>query len=189
MIKSYVTDTTHFLQLMRDLDTIPPNSFIVSLDVTSLYTNIPNNIGIRAAKKTLAEYRPFAGLIKLLEFVLTKNNFHFNGQHYLQIWGTCLGTKVAPSFVINFMAWFGETFVYTYHTQPMLWLSNIDDIFLIWTLSRDELKTFTPHQNSRLCSIKFTEEVSQESVTFLDTTAKIVNGKIETDLNTKPNIP
>ena len=97
-----------------------------------------------------------------------------------------MGTRVAPSFAINFMAWFEETFVYTYHTQPMVWLRYIDDIFLIWTRSRDELNTFIQHLNSRIPSIKFTEEVSQESVTFLDTTAKIRDGRIETDLYTKP---
>ena len=193
MIKSYVKDTTHFLQLMSKLDNIPQNSYIVSLDVTSLYTNIPNKIGIYAAKKTLASYRPFIGLkpsnqslIKLLEFVLTKNNFQFDGQHYLQILGTCMGTRVAPSFAINFMGWFEETFAYTYHTQPLIWLRYIDDIILIWTKSRPELDEFIQHLNTRLPSIKFTAEVSQEEVSFLDTRVEIIDGKIVTDLYSKP---
>ena len=34
-------------------------------------------------------------LIKLLACVLTKNNFEFNGNHYLKIGGTSIGTKTA----------------------------------------------------------------------------------------------
>jgi hypothetical protein len=35
--------------------------------------------------------------------VLKKNNFTFNGDHYLQINGTAMGTKMAPSYANTFM--------------------------------------------------------------------------------------
>jgi hypothetical protein len=35
--------------------------------------------------------------------VLKKNNFTFNGDHYLQINGTAMGTKMAPSYANIFM--------------------------------------------------------------------------------------
>ena len=42
-------------------------------------------------------------IIKMLEMVLKKNNFQFNGNHYLQVGGTAIGTKAAPSFAVIYM--------------------------------------------------------------------------------------
>ena len=41
-IKSYIKDTTDFVRHIRDLQKVPQNTLLVTLDVTSLYTNIPN---------------------------------------------------------------------------------------------------------------------------------------------------
>lgn len=37
-------------------------------------------------------------VLELLKMVLTMNNFRFNGQNYLQVGGTAMGTRVAPTF-------------------------------------------------------------------------------------------
>jgi hypothetical protein len=106
------------------------------MDVTSLYTNIPHMDGKRAVAKQLSQHRgqfnmpSNQSLIKLLDLVLTKNNFIFNGQNYLQISGTAMGTKMAPDFE--------ERHVYTHHTQPLFYGRFIDDIFGIWTGSRPD---------------------------------------------------
>ena len=39
---SYVQDTTDFLRKINQINFVPDNSYLVSLDVKSLYTNIPN---------------------------------------------------------------------------------------------------------------------------------------------------
>ena len=39
--QSYIKDTTHFLNKLKELGTVPPNSILVTFDVCSLYTNIP----------------------------------------------------------------------------------------------------------------------------------------------------
>ena len=70
--------------------------------VSSLYTNIPNDEGCEAAYNALFKSRGFVNNPsnlspkELLAQVLTYNNFKFNGQHYLQIGGTAMGTKLAP---------------------------------------------------------------------------------------------
>ena len=95
---SYVKDATHFLQKIKELENIPHDSILVTFDVTALYTNIPNKEGIEAAKFALNSSRPGRvkpsnkNLIQLLEFVLTKTNFQFNGDHFLQTGGTSMGT-------------------------------------------------------------------------------------------------
>ena len=51
--KSYVKNTWHFLKLIRYIGVVPSNSYLVTLDATSLYTNIPTHSGIQTAKKAL----------------------------------------------------------------------------------------------------------------------------------------
>jgi hypothetical protein len=192
-LRSYVKDTTHFLQILGELGDLPEDTLLVTLDVTSLYTNIPNDEGIQAARETLNRTRPESGLqptnaslIKLLELVLKRNNFQFNGQNFIQTGGTAMGTKLAPGYAINSMGKFEAKFVYTYKKQPLLFLRFIDDIFIIWTHGRDELMEFIDHLNNCSDTIKFTHEISNESISFLDTLVSIDKGKLKTDLYCKP---
>ena len=45
---SYVRDTQHFISRIKQLGCIPENVLLVTLDVSSLYTNIPNQEGLLA---------------------------------------------------------------------------------------------------------------------------------------------
>ena len=44
-LPSYLRDSSHLLNIIRHLK-VPPGSILATLDVTSLYTNIPNDEGI-----------------------------------------------------------------------------------------------------------------------------------------------
>ena len=54
-IPSYIKDTNNFINKI-DNCTVPPNSFLVTMDVKSLYTSIPNNEGIASVKKKYDHY-------------------------------------------------------------------------------------------------------------------------------------
>jgi hypothetical protein len=188
-LRSYVKDTTHFLQHLQSIGDLPDDCLLVTLDVTSLYTNIPNDEGIKAASETFTRTRPGPNvkptnqsLVKLLELVLKRNNFQFNGQNYLQIGGTAMGTKAAVGYANNSMGDFETRHVYTYPLQPKIYLRFIDDIFIIWTHGRDSLDEFIAHLNSCSDNIKFTHEISPEEVSFLDTRILLQNGRLITDL-------
>ena len=193
-VRSYIKDTTHFLQKINDLDISGHEDIILcTLDVTYLYTNIPHKEGIDVVRKLLEKERPNAflptknSILKLLELVLTKNNFDFNGKHYLQVNGTAMGTRVAPTYANLFMADFEDKHVYTYPLQPLVWFRYIDDCNIIWTHGEQELIKFVEHLNSVHESIKFTSEYSRVKVNFLDTTLKYdkITG-LTTDLYVKP---
>ena len=162
------------------------------MDVASLYTNIPNQEGLEAARTALNRNRPShhlpetESLITMLDMVLHMNNFDFAGRHYLQVGGTAMGTKVAPSFANTFMGWFEAKFVYTYELQPLMWVRFIDDIFLIWQHGHDSLKLFEDHLNQSLDSIKFETETSMDEVHFLDVVVRLDDNIISTSLYTKP---
>ena len=193
-LPSYVRDTTHFLSRLNDLGDLPENCVLATLDVASLYTNIPNDIGIQAARETLETFRSNLekpstdNLMILLDKVLKMNNFDFANRHFLQIGGTAMGTKVAPSFANTFMGWFESKYVYTYRLQPLLWVRFIDDIFVIWQHGRSALKAFETHLNQCIPSIKFETDISDTQVHFLDVTVTLTNatGEISTSLYTKP---
>ena len=125
-------------------------------------------------------------LKELLAQVLTYNNFKFDGEHYLQVRGTAMGTKLAPSYANIFMSDFKEKYVYTYHQQPLLWLRYIDDIFSIWQHGEDTLPKLVTHLNNVHRTIKFTAEISATSVNFLDTTVNLRDRELITTLYVKP---
>ena len=92
--------------LLRKLKPLSDDSYLVSLDVRSLYTNIPHKEGIEAVKQKLKKSKPSINIKVILTFlklILTLNNFVFNGINYLQKKGCTMGTKCAPSYANIFM--------------------------------------------------------------------------------------
>ena len=192
-IRSYLRDTSHFILEIADLGHIPRNSLLVALDVCSLYTNIVIIEAIRCVLEFLSKYRITTqfptnqSIIELLEVTLNCNNFQFNGENFLQVGGTAMGTKVAPSLANVFMANFEEKFIYTYPKQPLFFKRFLDDLVIIWTHGRPELNKFLEYLNSCHPTIKFTMEASETHINFLDTTLhKREDGSLWTDLYCKP---
>ena len=196
IIRSYIRDSTHFINKLSKITEIPDNCILVTFDVQSLYTNIPHRDGIRAIAKTLSIYRTGTQnptnqtIIKLLKLVLECNNFRFNNRHFLQISGTAMGTKLAPSYANIFLGDFEEEHIYTYRLQPLFWGRFIDDCFSLWQHGMHELDLFTQHLNSRNPSIQFTREDSTSHIPFLDLVVRILQGEhgnsLVTSLYTKP---
>jgi hypothetical protein len=50
-LPSHLKDTTDYLQQMESMNPLPSGTILVSMDVTSLYTNIPHNDGIEACRE------------------------------------------------------------------------------------------------------------------------------------------
>ena len=68
-----------------------------------------------------------------------------------------------------------------------IWVRFIDDIFLIWKGDIDSLTKFIDNLHKAALSIKFTHEISTNSVNFLDMTVlKDRQGNISTDVYHKP---
>ena len=191
-VRSYLRDTTQFLNKLSDLGTIPESHILGTLDVTSLYTNIPNQEGCLAIYRLLCRERTPSSrdltntnICQLLWFVLSKNHFAFNNNHYLQVGGTAMGTLVAPNYANLFMSDVEEKFVYSYPKQPTVWLLFIDDIFFVWPHGQAEFTKFLKHLNDAHETIKFTSEFT--SVNFLDTVISVnTDRSIKTSLYVKP---
>jgi hypothetical protein len=118
--------------------------------------------------------------------VLKKNNFTFNGNHYLQINGTAMGTKMAPSYANIFMGKFEKQLLESSIERPLSWYRSIDDVDMRWTQSDEELQNFLSRANNLHPSIKFTHEISNTTISFLDTSSSLSEGELSTDLHSKP---
>ena len=188
-LPSNLQDTTDYLTKMKSLNPLPENTLLASMDVTSLYTNIPQNEGIAACEEVWNtrhhQNPPTECLVKLLTLVLKNNNFVFNGEHYLQINGTSMGTKMAPSYANIFMGKLEEQLLSSAPYKPLSWLRFIDDIDIKWNDTEEHFEEFIKHCNSFHHSIKFTYELSSKKISFLDTITTIENGTMTTDLHTK----
>ncbi len=97
-----------------------------------------------------------------------------------------MGSKCSPTVSNLFVEDMEKKFVYTYKLQIFLWKRFIDNIFLIWTYSREELNLLE-HLNSCQPTIKFTTTISETEVDYLDTTVKVYEDvEVYTTLYTKP---
>ena len=106
-LPSYLEDTPDLLrklELENQKGPQPPGTFPVTLDVSSLYTNIPLAQGIDIFEAYLDnradKSMPTKFLITLLTLVLTCNVLTFNNQYFLQCIVTAMGTRVAPTFTV-----------------------------------------------------------------------------------------
>ena len=106
---SYLKDTADFINFI-ERTRLPPNTTLVSMDVTSLYTNIPQEEGINTVSEAYEEFHqgnpPILTryLREMLSLILQENSFQFNGKDFLQSHGTAMGTKMTIAFANIFMA-------------------------------------------------------------------------------------
>ncbi|CAN7951906.1 unnamed protein product [Ixodes pacificus] len=188
-LPSYIKDTNHFLREISSLS-IPKDSFLVTLDVSSLYTNIPHDDGIAALIEAYESHRspgtPDGYTVSILtRLVLELNSFEFHDKFFLQISGTAMGTKMAPNYANIFMGSIESKFLSHQRLTPLFYRRYIDDIFFIWTHSEEELLKFIKDFNTVHPSIAFTHEYSKSSINFLDVTVRISGTALETKVYRK----
>ena len=159
--ESYLKDMTHFIRFIENTR-VPRNAFLVSMDVTSLYTNIPQEEGItlvcNAYENFYAQKPPIATncLREMLSLILKENSFQFHGKDYLQTHGTAMGTKMAVAFTNIFMASIEKEILRQSVNKPLTWKRFIDDVFCLWDTNEEEIEHFIEQANSYHPTIKFT---------------------------------
>ena len=81
-----------------------------------------------------------------------------------------MGTKAAVAFSNIFMAEIETQILQQSKHKPLEWIRYIDDRASLWVTTKDEVLQFIQKANQFLPTIKFTAEISNSNVTFLDTT-------------------
>ena len=179
------------------------NSLLVTCDVVSLYTSIPHSLDMESITFWLNESPDslpgrfdHAFILKSIDFILRNNYFSFEDNWYLQISGTAMGTKMAPTYASLVMGYL-ELKMYTqikdiypsnvHSSICQTWLRYIDDCWFIWNNKFGDLTIFFSLINNLHSSIRFTTEHSTSFMHFLDVGVHVGNDKsLNTDIYHKP---
>ena len=135
----------------------PLGSTILCADVTSLYPNIPIDIGITTVRTVLQNLRCFHidhlnFLMDLLHWVLTENYCIFDDVIYHQVKGTAMGTPTAVSYSNIFLYGIESPLLLKYgHSYYTRYIDDVFSIFHSPLLAQSFITDF----NSIIPSIKF----------------------------------
>ena len=152
------------------------DSIIMCADITSLYPNIPIDLGITVVKEVLQKVNiiPLIQqkiIIKLLTWVLKNNYCIFNEIIYLQIKGTAMGTPVAVTYSNIFIYGIEQPILQEINTQ--YYTRYIDDIFSIFNTT-ENAQNFLRIFNSYCPTIKLESVTISHTGIFLDLELQII---------------
>ena len=162
---------------------LPSNFIMASLDVESLFTNVPLNETIEII---LDKYDPKSfydickdTVRKLLKFATSESCFLFDGSLFNQIDGISMGSCLGPLFANAFLcsretSWLDNC---PSNFKPLYYRRYVDDLFLIFN-NDFEVDQFLGYMNKQHNNIKFTCEREVEGrLAFLDVlVSKTENG-------------
>ena len=190
---SFVKDSQHALQIFRNFNFLGEDKLIFTMDITSLYAVIPNGEGLLALKHffdlcTVKEPSSET-LLRLAELpvVLTLNCFSFADHYYKQINCVAMGTKMGPSYANLFVGYIEHQFFNQYNgPKPELYCRYIDDCIGATSSTREDLNQFITAVNSFHPALKYTWEMSDTSLAFLDIKVSIEGNGLCTSVHFKP---
>ena len=137
--------------------------FLVSYNVTSLFTCIPLQETIDIARNLIFNHNPNLNIIKkepknLFLFATSQTHFIFNSKFYNQIDGVAMGSPLAPVLANIFMGFYESKWLNEYNlNKPKFYLRYVDDILAAFDKEQDSLN-FLNFLNKRHPNIKFTIE-------------------------------
>lgn len=195
-VPSFIRDDIDFLNYLPQ--EVVPQTLLVSFDVVSLYTSIPHELGLTAVEYWLDNHtnslpRQFSKefILESISLILKENTFNFNDNHYRQLQGTAMGTKMAPTYATLVMGYLEQILYEKYKEKfgndDIEELINgfkrfLDDCFILWKRSTEELIIFHQILNSLHTKIKFTMETDDKELPFLDVLVYKQGNKIYTDI-------
>lgn len=148
-----------------------PSCFLLILTVcTQTLTSRKDLTQTNFPKISGQKKRPDKELIQLLEINLTRNDFEFNGDFYLQVKGTAMGKKFAPAYANIFMAEWESEALSKCVKKPLYYYRFLDDIWGIWHHSEQDFEGFLNTLNGHNASIKLKSTFHKTKIDFLDTT-------------------
>lgn len=171
-IPTLILDSTSLINKLKQLRIYHPNCIFITMDVISLYTNIPIGLCIQLVKQFLTETKAFTPeqitfIIQVLEIVLRNNYFTALGKIYLQLIGTAMGTSVAPAIANIFMFMLERKIVQRLRHLLPYYGRFLDDILAIAEnqITADQL---VKDLNNMHTAIKLETTQSASSANFLD---------------------
>ena len=181
---SYIKNSLHLVRELRNFH-VEPNYHLCSLDVVSLFTNVPIELSIESILKrwndiSVGTSIPKDEFIIGIKLVLNSTFFKFNERTYRQIFGTPMGSPLSPIIADIVMQDLEERAVMSLPFELPLYMRYVDDILCAIPLHQAEfvLNAF----NSLHHRLQFTMEINNKNfINFLDVTIIADNDKLTFD--------
>jgi hypothetical protein len=115
---------------------IDDNNILISLDVVSLFTNVPVELAITAVNNRWSYIEkntniPKDEFVNMVNFILTSTYFSFEGEFYKQIFGTPMGSPLSPILADLVLQDIENKALYKIGKKLPLYVRYVDDILLI----------------------------------------------------------
>ena len=179
-------DTFTFVKELKQVNF--SNNFMVSFDVTSLFTNVPLyetiDIAVTHAFKSNPDLKISpSDLKKLFVYATAQTHFLFNDNYYDQIDGVAMGSPLAPVLANLFMTHHEEEWIKNYDgVPPVFYRRYVDDIFAVFH-NETEAMFFFNYLNCCHGNIKFTiEKEIKQKLSFLDIIIDNSSGSLITSI-------
>ena len=133
-------DTFSFVSQIKNANL--SKKFLVSYDVTSLFTNIPLQETIDIAINLIFNHNPNLNITKkeLFLFATSQTHFTFNSKFYNQIDGVAMGSLLAPVLANIFMGFYESKWLNEHNlNKPKFYLRYVDDILAAFDKEQDSL--------------------------------------------------
>ena len=187
-----VTDSFHFAEEICKQD---PNLYMASLDVDSLFTNIPLDETIDISIDSLYKDDENSPKIpqdvfrNLLTVAPKESFFMFNNKFYKQIDVVTMGSPLGPALANIFMCSFRNKWLkdYTHSLKPVFYRRYVDNIFITFS-SLNQVEKFKKYLFSKHPSMKFSlEKENDDHLSFSDINIFREKGKFVTNVYRKKN--
>ena len=169
-----------YLTFAKEVINFDHNLFMASLDVESLFTNIPIDETIKNAVDDLFSSNMYRGKLSksefyyLLKLATSESSFIFDNILYKQIDGDAMGSPLGPTLANAFLCHYGKLWLDNCppELKPVVYRRYVDYMFV---KPKDHLLLFAKYMNTRHKNLKFTFDFEQNnSFSFLD--VKITRG-------------
>jgi hypothetical protein len=161
--QSVLKDSFHFIQEIEN-QIIPQGSYLVTMDISSLYTNI----SLPRLYQVINKHQCHPLLTEAIQFICGNNYFFYNKGVFQQVDGIAMGTNCAPILANLYLSEDFDPF-FRNHVEISRYRRFLDDVFFIWTPSHGSTFEDLKNQASAIIpGIKVTGHHHHQSISFLD---------------------
>jgi len=171
---SKLSNTSEIKSVLKDI-VVPENYSLVSFDVKSLFTCIPQDFALHSCKSAVDSFDDLNELtrlnsneiISLTKFCLEASTFQWNSEFYHQVKGCPMGSPISVAISELSIQNFENSALLNAPCRPLFWKRYVDDI--LTALPSSQIQEFLDHLNSCNENIQFTYEIEENNeLPFLD---------------------
>ena len=178
-------------ELLQILRTSRPEGILASLDVESLFTNVPIDATIDIILQNTYNHDtrpppkiPRKSLETLLRVCTTEAPFqHIDGSLYRQKEGVAMGSPLGPTFANFYMANVEKEVLQNEVLRPAIYTRYVDDIFVV-VRDEEHLKQLQSSLQEKSV-LNFTYEIGNNKLPFLDVLIETSDDKYNTSVYVK----